>query len=370
MRLGTYNVENLFMRARALNLATWAEGKGVLERFAALNSVLNKARYTRSDKTRIVRLLDELGLGAADDGGSFVVLRQTRGNLLRRRRDGVTEIVANGRGDWIGWVDLKNEPVDEVAMRCTARVVHDVAADVLCVVEAESRPALVHFSEQLLPAVSATPFAHAMLIDGNDARGIDVGLFLRRGFEITRIQSHIDDEDEQGRIFARDCAEYWIRTERGTELVLLLNHFKSKGYGGQAESNARRLRQARQVAKIYASLTARGVKNIAVLGDLNDTPNSAPLAPLLRETNLRDVSAHSSFEDGGRPGTYANGSASQKIDYVLLSPSLFGKMTSGGVFRMGVWGGKNGTLFPHYPEMTKASEAASDHAAVWADLDV
>ena len=30
---------------------------------------------------------------------------------------------------------------------------------------------------------------------------------------------------------------------------------------------------------------------------------------------------------------------------------------------MGVWGGKNGTLFPHYPEMTKAAEAASDHAA-------
>jgi hypothetical protein len=112
MRLGTYNVENLFMRARALNLATWAEGKGVLERFAALNSVLNKARYTRSDKTRIVRLLAELGLSDADDGGGYVVLRQVRGNLLRRRRDTGVEIVARGRGDWIGWVELQNEPVD------------------------------------------------------------------------------------------------------------------------------------------------------------------------------------------------------------------------------------------------------------------
>lgn len=160
-------------------------------------------------------------------------------------------------------------------MRCTARAVHDVAADVLCVVEAESRPALVHFSEQLLPAVGGTPFAHAMLIDGNDARGIDVGLFLRRGFEITRIQSHIDDEDEQGRIFARDCAEYWIRTERGTELVLLLNHFKSKGYGGQAESNARRLRQARQVAKIYASLAARGITLLSVFPSGKVSPSWA-----------------------------------------------------------------------------------------------
>ena len=37
---------------------------------------------------------------------------------------------------------------------------------------------------------------------------------------------------------------------------------------------------------------------------------------------------------------------------------------------MGVWGGKNGTLFPHYREIAKASEAASDHAAIWAEIDV
>jgi hypothetical protein len=37
---------------------------------------------------------------------------------------------------------------------------------------------------------------------------------------------------------------------------------------------------------------------------------------------------------------------------------------------MGVWGGKNGTLFPHYPEITEAVEAASDHAAIWAEIDI
>jgi endonuclease/exonuclease/phosphatase family metal-dependent hydrolase len=79
---------------------------------------------------------------------------------------------------------------------------------------------------------------------------------------------------------------------------------------------------------------------------------------------------HPQFDDGGRPGTFANGSASQKIDYVLLSPKLFKKMKKGGIFRMGVWGGVNGTLFPHFPEITKKEEAASDHAAVWADIDI
>lgn len=76
------------------------------------------------------------------------------------------------------------------------------------------------------------------------------------------------------------------------------------------------------------------------------------------------------FDDGGRPGTYANSTKSQKIDYLLLSPDLFARTESGGIFRLGIWGGKNGTLFPHYPEITKASEAASDHAAIWAECDI
>lgn len=45
-------------------------------------------------------------------------------------------------------------------------------------------------------------------------------------------------------------------------------------------------------------------------------------------------------------------------------------MTAGEVFRKGVWGGKNGDLFEHYEEITKPSEAASDHAALWCDVDV
>ncbi len=71
-----------------------------------------------------------------------------------------------------------------------------------------------------------------------------------------------------------------------------------------------------------------------------------------------------------RPGTFGSGAASNKIDYILLSPALFQAVRAGGIFRMGVWGGKNGDLFPHYPEITKPGEAASDHAAIWVDLRI
>jgi hypothetical protein len=46
------------------------------------------------------------------------------------------QVVADGRADWIGWVDLKTEPVDELAMRHTAMVIRDLDADVMGVVEA------------------------------------------------------------------------------------------------------------------------------------------------------------------------------------------------------------------------------------------
>lgn len=50
--------------------------------------------------------------------------------------------------------------------------------------------------------------------------------------------------------------------------------------------------------------------------------------------------------------------------------ALFARVTGGGVVREGVWGGKNGTLFPHFPTITSAAQAASDHAAIFADVDV
>ena len=374
MRIASYNVENLFMRARALNLATWHDGKDVLKQQVELNTIFAKKTYSAANKKRILELLAALGLEKKDDGGKFAQLRQNRGHLVKRPKNSPMEVVATGRGSWIGWVELKTEDVNEVATRMTARVVEDVNADVLAVVEAESRPALVRFSEGVIgKAISGTPYAHVMLIDGNDERGIDVGIMMRDGYEIVSMKSHVDDTDAVGEIFSRDCAEYWITTPKGNSLVVLVNHLKSKGYGGAASSNKKRERQARRVKEIYEAIVAGGQKNVAVVGDFNDTPDSGPLQPLLQATDLLDISAHASFDDGvsgHRPGTYANGTKSNKIDYVLLSPDLFAAAQRGGIFRKGVWGGTHGTLFEHYPEITVAAEAASDHAAIWADVDV
>ena len=115
---------------------------------------------------------------------------------------------------------------------------------------------------------------------------------------------------------------------------------------------------------------AEGHPYIAIMGDLNEVPDAAPLAPLIADKVLTDIMAHPAFSGDGRPGTYANGAKSGKIDYILLSPLLSAKVTAGGIERRGVWGGENGTLFRHLDTIQTKVDAASDHAALWADLEV
>ena len=369
VRIATFNVHSLFERAAALNEQDWAVGRPALEAQARVNEILGNLVYTPDDKAEIVRLLTDLGLARSDDGGRYAILRQNVGRLVKRSK-GTLTVVAEGRADWIGWVELKTEPVNEVATRNTAQVLRDVGAQIQAVVEADSRTALRDFSSIMLPAVGAEPFAHVMLIDGNDDRKIDVGLLTRPGFDIVGIVSHVDDADDQGLIFSRDCPEYTVATPAGRSVVLLVNHLKSKGFGSQQSSNARRARQAARVAAIYEGLVAAGRADVIVLGDFNDTPASAPLAALLAGTDLRDVTTHPTFVSDGHPGTFGNGNAADKIDYLLLSPSLYDRVTGGAIFRKGVWGGVHGDRWPIYPTMTRPVEAASDHAALWADLDL
>lgn len=370
MRLAAFNLENLFDRAKAMNGDTWSEGRPILTKFAKLNALLGEFSYSTTAKREMVKLMIDLGLEKTDQG-PFVILRRNRGGLLKRPRSGGLEIIADARADWVGSLELRDEPIDESSMRNTARVLSDLAADVVGVVEVESRPALREFNELIIPAVNGIPFRHVMVIDGNDDRGIDVGLLCRKGFPIGMMRSHVDDETKKGEpIFSRDCPEYYVTTPRQNRLVVLVNHLKSKGYGSAETSNERRQRQAERVKEIYDGLAKAGEKFIAVIGDFNDTPDSKPLHPLLAETALKDAFEHPSFDDGGFPGTYGACDAKNKIDYLLLSPELFARVTKGGVLRKGMWPGVRPKKWDVYAEVKEKSDAASDHAAVWVDLDI
>jgi hypothetical protein len=45
----------------------------------------------------------------------------------------------------------------------------------------------------VIPKIKGQSYDHTMLINGNDERGIDVGIISRKGFEIRSMTSHVDD---------------------------------------------------------------------------------------------------------------------------------------------------------------------------------
>ena len=83
MRIASFNVENMFRRAVALNLATWKDGKVILEQFARANSLLQEPVYTVAIKASIVDALEKLGLKKSSES-PFVILRENHGHLLKR----------------------------------------------------------------------------------------------------------------------------------------------------------------------------------------------------------------------------------------------------------------------------------------------
>lgn len=371
MRLATFNVESMFERPAAMNLSTLKEGEPFLEDYYSLTKLIEKPQYSQADKKKMLDIMKRNKGLLTVDKSDYIRLRVIRGKFLKKPKSAPVEIIANGRNDWIGWFELVPDTIKETAIENTGRVIRDVKADVFCFVEVENRIALNHFNSTVIPKVNGKEYDHVMLIDGNDNRGIDVGIMTRKLFNIESIASHVDDSDANGLIFSRDCPEYKIVTHSGNTLLVLLNHFKSKGYGIQAENNKKRKRQAKRVRDIYEAHLNHGIQFIAIVGDLNDTPDSDPLTPLLRDgSSLIDIMDHSKFKGDQRLGTYGNGTKSDKIDYILMSPKLSDKVKEGGIERHGVWGGKNGTLFPHYPEIKQEKDAASDHAALWVDLDI
>jgi endonuclease/exonuclease/phosphatase family metal-dependent hydrolase len=382
IRIASFNVENLFSRPKVFDLSDWSAGKPVLKAYEKVNALLQKGSYSASDKRRIRDLLVMLDIYTIDQttgairrnrtiDPQWAWLRKNRGTFDREPGDETqnVEIVAEGRGDWIGWVELAKEAVDETATRMTARVIQDIGADVLGLVEVEDRPALVRFNRDLLGGL----YRHVMLVDGNDDRGIDVAIMTRHGFDIGSIRSNVDKTDAKGIIFSRDCAEYEVRTPNDVVIHVLVNHFKSQSGGG----GAKRERQAKEVRKIVDQLVHAGA-HVVVLGDLNEGPtvggSQAPNLAALFENNSPLIDCYSlpGFDLGNRPGTFDSCGLRNRLDYIFISKSLRPFYATGRVFRKGLWGSRitRPTLWETYPEITASKEGASDHSAVVLELDI
>ncbi len=210
---------------------------------------------------------------------------------------------------------LTSAEVEEKLER-VGRVLARIDADLLFLEEVENLPILERLADG---ALALDGYRHAYLVDGFDPRGIDIGVLSK--WPLDRYVSHLEDRDAAGNhLWSRDLVEIHL-VLGGRRLVLLGNHFISQ----LGQNDARRAEQAER-ARAYADRLAGEWPEalVAVLGDLNASPESASLGALLADGVYWDLGASLPPEESW---TYGAGSFHSRIDYILVHRRAAGRVT-------------------------------------------
>lgn len=245
----------------------------------------------------------------------------------------------NYRDDVWGSRTTKPKKLDEI-FNLGERLRQD-AADVMAFQEVENKGALYEFNVEHLGG----QFQDIIVIEGNDPRGIQVGVASRLPIGQVVSYQFLRDigERRKTKIFSRDLLEVEILDpEDYTYLfTMFVSHLKSKyvdpSLSGEKREEAerrsthRRTRQAMAIAQIikrrfFDPLQAYYI----VTGDFNDTPDAPALSPLLRnnELNLFDV-LQTVPEDKRWTHYWSDAKEYSQIDYILLSPAMRQRMVEG-----------------------------------------
>ncbi len=283
--------------------------------------------------------------------------------------------------------ELKPEAISKIQRANTAGAILAAAPDILCVCEVENLPTLRIFNARYLHNY----FDRLILVDGNDPRGIDVGLLLKRGLdvELQSVRSRADEALAGGFLpssnrldlkvlaaatFSRDCLEADLKI--GTKpITLLLNHLKAQDVDSKTKvdkSTARRANQAKRVAEIVKQVQARGRLPI-VLGDFNkdnrDPAYDGSLDPLVKNPLLFDP--FPGFHPADNWSHYYTSDAKvSRLDYILLDKKLKSAVSDAEYFREGLTPKCKQYSGPRLETLTKDGEEASDHCPTTVVLKV
>jgi predicted extracellular nuclease len=246
---------------------------------------------------------------------------------------------------------MKDDPVysyEEVEMLLSkhALAIYDYLRlpDLIAVQEVEN----IEILERLANTPPIQGIYGAVLIDGPDTRGIDVGLLYRldrvRIISAEARQTCTDLNDDYGPgtdpnfpcdegynpLFSRPPLVVHLKIiDRcrgrsyggGTDLWAIINHFKSKStYApNYADTEPRRVQQAEWVNTLVDEIQyANPHAKVIVLGDLNSFPNEAPIKTL-QNGGLRDLifNVHKRSRY-----TYIYRGVSEVLDHIFVTPSL------------------------------------------------
>jgi endonuclease/exonuclease/phosphatase family metal-dependent hydrolase len=213
---------------------------------------------------------------------------------VQEPKPGEPPLMAYQKDDWyrkyMGKLVKGKKPED------TARLAQRILAqapDVLAVQEVEDKDVLKYFNDEYLNK----QYPWRVLVEGNDARFIDVGLLSKLPLGEVRSYQHWRHPDyKPGPVFCRDLIQVEVLSEDRKQRLcwMFVTHLKSKYVGWQDKkdpqkaaqdeknSDDHRRMEAESIARIISSRTGAG-EDFFLCGDFNDTPDSEQLKPLMSD---------------------------------------------------------------------------------------
>ncbi len=236
-------------------------------------------------------------------------------------------------------VDAVFDVLSEDDRTLTAQALVATGAEVCALQEVENLVTLTAFDNRYVARWAGRPFGERVLFEGNDGRGIDVGLLSQ--LPVIYQRSHA--RETWGRLgirppkggsvndyaFRRDCLEVDIQKE-GRALTLFVCHFKSM-HGGRDRTARVRRAEAEAVRRIVERrFPDPSQEDWVILGDFNDywevdghpvRPHG--LAPLVGDGFAVDLASVAIADPYDRWTHFYSGDGTYgALDHIFLSPRL------------------------------------------------
>lgn len=348
MKIATYNIQNLFHRHNDL-IKQKTEIK--LEQW---NNEFETLRFKQNRKDSDYRRMRELA--------EFLSLHNSSDSI---------KLVTS---DLKSFNNSNTVLIPENAVQNKIKVVAQSNPDILLLQEVESRASLIQFNQLIFKEELQNYYKEIIHLDGNDARGLGMGILLKEGYRIRAIQSFSSERDFDGSfLFTNDLQSYKIETPLGQFIYVLCVQLTSDSM--DRKFIEKRTRQAKMVSQVYEELRLGGNEMILVLGTLNAPKYSKSISPILK-TDMINIAELSNFEvaldtgiDSGyyRMGAYRKGVNVKQNDYLLASPAMKDRIYGSGMNRKAIWPLKR-PEWDTYDSMQNEKDAASEHPLLWADF--
>ena len=205
-------------------------------------------------------------------------------------------------------------------MERLAESIRALNADVIAVEEVENRFYLDRFVNVFLPEMG---YQDVVLFEGNDGRGIDVGLISRIPVGEVSSRRHLRFPGHDGgeARFNRDVLAVTLEPKNAEPFEVWVVHLKSNA-GGREEAEPIRLAEARELRRLLdEELTENPEARIIVTGDFNDTPESETIKTIVGAGTNALWSAGSDLNDPAAV-SYNQGEFRSVIDFMLCSPAM------------------------------------------------